>query len=54
MRGKFEKLKDIDFLEPVPGLQDLTQKERADKIGKEYPKLISEKMKTTLIVFTIS
>lgn len=45
---KFEKLKDIDFLEPIPGLQDLTQKERADKIGKEYPKLISEKMKTLI------
>jgi hypothetical protein len=45
---KFEKLKDIELLEPVPGTQDLSQKERAEKIGKEYPKLISEKMKNLI------
>jgi hypothetical protein len=45
---KWENLKDIEFLEPIEGLQDLSQKERADKIGKEYPKLIANTMKSMI------
>jgi hypothetical protein len=42
---RFAKLKDVEFLEPVPGLRGLSQKERADKITKEYPKKIAEKFR---------
>lgn len=43
--GKWEKLNDVEMIETVPGLNDLPQKERAEKIQKEYPKVIHSKMK---------
>ena len=43
--SKWENLKDVEMIETVPGLEDLPQKERAEKIQKEYPKAISNKMR---------
>ena len=43
--NKWEKLNDVEMIETVPGLNDLPQKERSEKIQKEYPKVISQKMK---------
>ncbi len=43
--GKWEKLNDVEMIETVPGLNDLPQKERSEKIQKEYPKVISQKMR---------
>lgn len=43
--GKWEKLNDVEMIETVPGLNDLPQKERSEKIQKEYPKVIHDKMK---------
>tara|TARA_R110000823_G_scaffold16638_7_gene53276 strand:+ start:1330 stop:4530 length:3201 start_codon:yes stop_codon:yes gene_type:complete len=42
---KWEKLNDVDMIETVPGLNDLPQNERSEKIQKEYPNVISNKMK---------
>jgi len=42
---RFAKLKDVEFLEPVPGLKGLNQAERAEKITKEYPKKIADKFR---------
>lgn len=43
--GKWEKLNNVEMIETVPGLNDLPQKERSEKIQKEYPKVIHSKMK---------
>ena len=43
--GKWEKLNEVEMIETVPGLNDLPQKERSEKIQKEYPKVIHDKMK---------
>ena len=42
---KWASLKDVEMIETVPGLDDLPQKERAEKIQKEYPKQITKKMR---------
>lgn len=38
-------LKDVEFLDPVEGLEGLNQKERGDKIQKEYSMVIHGKLK---------
>lgn len=42
---KWANLKDVEMIETVPGLDGLPQKERAEKIQKEYPQVISKKMR---------
>jgi hypothetical protein len=46
--SKWEKLNEFEMIETVPGLDKLPQKERSEKIAKEYPLVIGKKLKELL------
>lgn len=48
MLNKYKEFDKLEFNSPVDGLEDLSHKERGDKIAEEYPKIMANKIKEML------